>query len=187
MEVIDIGPIKRIAFPSDWLADSELNTGLMKMLCVHPPAHSDIEITFFQKMQGVNESAIRDFREILMLGEHKIVESGQELLKLAPIMGNAGNNQWSNKNSGRRGPNFRFSSGEIVPIQGRPVLKVKGSFMEPETKQLQNEYCGIFIDSGAENNIVHEVYLQVPSNYGFFQFEQYLKVFTDALSTLTWS
>jgi len=184
---VQFGSIKRFVLPDDWLADSEQNTGLMKLCCVHPRAHDDVEIAFFQKKQGILETAMQDFREILGRGDHKIVEAGDELVKLAPVMGNAGNNQWSNKNRGTRGPNFRFTMGEITHLQGRSVLKVKGSFIEPESKKAQNEYCGIFIDSGAETNLIQEVYLQVPSQYGYFQFERYLKAFSDALSTLVWT
>jgi hypothetical protein len=186
MELQNFGCIKSVAFPSGWHADSELNTGVLKMLCVRPEPNSDIEITLFQKTQGVSAAAIQDFRAALNQGEHKIVEGSNQLLKLSPVMGNAGNNQWTNKERGRNGPNFRFTSGEVVKIKGKPVLKIKGSFLEPESKQLQNEYCGIFIDAGTDNNLVQEIYLQVPSHHGYFQFEKHLKTFTDALSSLSW-
>jgi|688.fasta_scaffold453995_2 hypothetical protein len=186
MELQNFGCIKSIALPSDWQADSELNTGVLKMLCARPKADSDIEITLFQKTQGVSAESMQIFRTALNQGEHKIVEGSDQLLKLSPIMGNAGNNQWTNKDRGRSGPNFRFTSGEVTKINGKPVLKVKGSFLEPESKKLQNEYCGIFIDAGTDNNLVQEIYLQVPSHYGYFQFEKYLKTFTDALFTLKW-
>lgn len=186
MELRDFGAIKSITVPGDWLADGEINTGVLKMICLHPPAHIDVEITLFEKTQGVSESALRDFRKILALGEHKVVESGEELLQLAPVMGNAGNNQWTNKERGARGPNFRFTQGEITNINGKCLLKVKGSFLEPLSKQVQNEYCGIFIDSGADNNRIQEIYLQVPASYGYFQFERFVKTFTDTLSTVLW-
>ncbi|CAN5133540.1 hypothetical protein BH10CYA1_BH10CYA1_56650 [soil metagenome] len=187
MEVLNFGSIKCVVLPDDWSADSEQNTGLLKMRCFHPPAHEDVEVAFFQKTQGVPETAMQEFREILGRGPHKIVEGGEELLQLAPVMGNAGNHQWSNKNRGARGPNFRYTLGEITQLQGRAVLKVKGSFIEPQSKKPQNEYCGIFIDSGAENNVIQEVYLQVPSKYGYFQFERYVNAFSDALSTIVWT
>ena len=157
------------------------------MRCFHPRAHEDVEIAFFQKMQAELEAAMKDFREILTRGEHKIVEGGEELIQLSPVMGNAGNHQWSNKTRGPRGPNFRYTLGEIIELKGRKVLKVKGSFIEPQSKKPQNEYCGIFIDSGADNNVIQEVYLQVPSKYGYFQFEKYVDAFSDALSTIVWS
>ncbi|MBS1952954.1 MAG: hypothetical protein JST89_02150 [Cyanobacteria bacterium SZAS-4] len=187
MDVLNFGSIKSVVLPNDWLADSEQNTGVMKMRCFHPRAHDDVEIAFFQKMQGVLESAIKDFREILACGPHKIVEGGTELIQLSPVMGNAGNHQWSNKTRGPRGPNFRYTLGEIIDLQGRKVLRVKGSFVEPESKKPQNEYCGIFIDSGSENNLVQEVYLQVPSKYGYFQFEKYVDAFSETLSTIVWT
>lgn len=187
MEVLNFGSIKSVVLPNDWLADAEQNTGVMKMRCFHPRAHEDVEIAFFQKMQGVLESAMKDFREILTRGEHKIVEGGEELIQLSPVMGNAGNHQWSNKTRGPRGPNFRYTLGEIIELKGRKVLKVKGSFIEPQSKKPQNEYCGIFIDSGADNNVIQEVYLQVPSKYGYFQFEKYVDAFSDALSTIVWA
>lgn len=186
MEVQNFGAIKSIAFPSDWRADAEINTGILKIQCVHPPTHDDIEIALFQKNQGVSDAAIKDFREILLRSEHKIVESGDSLIKLAPVMGNAGNNQWTNKERGARGPNFRFTSGEVLSINGKRVLKIKGSFLDPESKKLQNEYCGIFVDSNDETNKVQEVYLQVPSQYGYFQFERHMKAFNDALETVAW-
>lgn len=186
MKVLNFGSIKSVVLPDDWVADNEQSTALMKLRCFHPRAHADIEIAFFQKSQGVGEDAIKDFREILALGQHKIVEGGEELLRLAPVMGNAGNHQWSNKTRGASGPNFRYTLGEITELQGRGVLKVKGSFIEPQSKQPQNEYCGIFIDSGSDN-LIQEVYLQVPSTYGYFLFEKYVNAFADALLTVVWN
>lgn len=186
MELRDFGPVKSISVPGDWRADEEINTGVMKMICLRPTASDDIEIALFEKTQGVSESAIADFRTILARGEHKIVEGGEELPQLGPIMGNAGNNQWTNKERGARGPNFRFTHGEIARINGKSVLRVKGSFLEPLSKKVQNEYCGIFIDSGADNNRIQEIYLQVPASYGYFQFERFVKTFTDTLSTVIW-
>jgi hypothetical protein len=185
MELAPFG-CQSIHIPTDWTADEEIGSALMRMRSFHPIAHNDVEITFFKKMQGADQESVKDFRELLNQPVHKIVEGETELLKLTPVLGNAGNNQWSNKERGAAGPNFRFTSAETRNVQGRPLLQMKGSFIEPETKKAITEYCGLFIDTGADRNPIQEIYLQVPSKYGYFQFEQYLKVFLAAVSSIVW-
>jgi hypothetical protein len=186
MELVEFGCIKRVTLPADWTADPELNTSLMTMRSYHPRAQDDVEITFFRKLPGLRAEEIEKFRRFLDLPMHKIAEGSSELVELTPVLGNAGNNQWSNRNRGAAGPNFRFTSGETIFIKDRLVLQVKGSFIDPATKKALNEYCGLFFDSGADKNTIEEAYLQVPSRYGYFQFERYLKVFMDAVFSIQW-
>lgn len=186
MDLVQFGCIERITFPDDWSSEPEQATALLRLASVHPAEHADVEISLFQKMQGVQTSEIQDFRDILNKPEHKIVESAEQLLLLSPILGNAGNNQWSNKTRGVGGPPFRFTSGETKRINSRTVLQIQGTFIQPESKESVNQHCGIFIDSGAERNLVQEIYLQVPCRHGYFQFEQYMKIFTQVLATVIW-
>ncbi|HEY9678046.1 MAG TPA: hypothetical protein V6C76_08545 [Drouetiella sp.] len=182
----EFGCIKRIEIPDEWIETPDQSTPLFQMWTFHPQSIEEIEFCVFQRRQGVTLEDMQIFRATLNKGEHRIEESGAELLALTPILGNAGNNQWSNKAKGIDGPNFRFTRGDVKMLNGRPVLYVTGSFIDPESKKSLNEYRGIFVDTGSDSNDVQEIYLQVAASKGYFEFEKFAKAYEKALATINW-
>jgi hypothetical protein len=184
MEYLQFGSIKRVVLPGDWIALPERNTAIMTLRSCHPRAHDDVEITFLRRRQEVVKPAMDCFRSTLAQPLHRITAPSEEIIAIAGAMGNAGDNQWTNKKRGE--PSFRLVSAETIQLKDRKVLLAKGSFIDPKTRKTINEYCGIFVNASADKRVVEEVFLLVPSLYGYFQFEQYARIFTETISSIDW-
>src|ERR1700733_5796113 len=179
---LQFGSIKRALLPGDWIAQPEQNTAIMTLRRCHPSVHNEVEISFFRRRAQIFEQAMANFRSPLAQPIHRIAAGSEEINALAAAMGNAGDNQWTNKKIGE--PPFRLANAETIQLKNRKVLLAKGSFINPATRKTINEYCGIFADAAADQRLVEEVFLQVPSQYGYFQFECYVKIFTEVIASI---
>ena len=186
MEYLQFGSIKRVALPDGWLAQPERKTPIMTSRSCHPVTTEDVEITFFRRRQEIAAQPMAALRETLARAVHRIADASEEVTSLSQAMGNAGDNQWTNKTHGSGGPPFRLVKAETIQLREKKVLLARGSFLEPTTRRAVNEYCGIFVDAVPDRYMIEEVFLQVPSRYGYFQFEQYLKIFTATISSIEW-
>jgi hypothetical protein len=116
---------------------------------------------------------------------HRLEEGTKVLPKISGLLGNVGNNQWTNP-KGLAHTGFRLGLVETIDLQTRNALLLNGTFLQPEDKKSITEYCGIFVD--VPNKLeIEQVYLQVPSTVGVLQFEKYKKTFMTLLRSVCWS
>jgi hypothetical protein len=187
MEYLQFGSIKRVALPADWIVLPEQSTAVMDLIACHPSIDEDVEMAFFRRREEVMIQAMDAFRATLAQPIHRIPDASEELVQLSQAMGNAGYNQWTNKAQGSGGPAIRLLKAETLQLKEKKVLQARGSFIEATTRKAVNEYCGIFVDALPDKRIIEEVYLQVPSRYGYYRFERYLKVFTATIASIEWT
>lgn len=185
MELSGLTSIKKIMLPQSWSARSERITQIMSIKSAYPSTHKDAEISFFKRRSALPPEDLEHFKDVLNQPPHRIADGEKELESISAVMGNAGDNQWTNRQTGYAGPCFRLINAETIAINGRRVLLVKGTFIKPENKQPINEYCGIYVNSVDDE--VEELFLQVASHLGYLEFERYLKLFLDALKTIEWN
>jgi hypothetical protein len=153
-----------------------------------------VTIEFFFRGFPLDEQESRVFRDILvapkMIFEEKqaVVPNRAEiesLTKLMEVLGNCGNNQLVNEQTGFRGPAFILHRMEVLPISGKNVMAVRGFFQDPEINKRANDFCGIFIDGSPNDKEcqVDEIFLQSSQQELYLQ---YLPVFKNCLSTIEW-
>jgi hypothetical protein len=186
MQISGFISLDSIQVPDGWQEDTERSSSIMLMKQFHPPDHPDVEITFFKRRKSIAPDAMAYLTETLAKSPHLVEQGGAEIVSMADALGNVGNNQWTNRQSGLNGASFRMLHAESTNLNGKNVLIVSGAFIEPKTKKAVNEYCGIFIPVEAPKAFIEEIYLQVPSKYGYLYFEKYLKVFRQSINTIVW-
>jgi len=186
MHISGFVSLDSIELPQGWLENTETSSPIMLMKQFHPPEHPDVEITFFKRQKPVAPNAMASLIETLDQPPHKIEQGGAEIISLTNALGNVGDNQWSNRQTGDDAPCFRMLHAETTDLNGKNVLLVSGAFIAPSTKKAVNEYCGIYVPIGNSKPFIEELYLQVPSKYGYLYFEKYLKVFRQTMKTIVW-
>jgi len=186
MQISGFISLDSIQIPEGWQEDAERSSAIMLMKQFHPPEHPDVEITFFKRRKSVAPDAMACLTRTLKEHPHLVEQGGAEIISLTDALGNVGNNQWSNRQSGNTAASFRMLHAQSTDLNGKNVLIVSGAFIEPKTKKAVNEYCGIFVPVEAPKPFIEEIYLQVPSKYGYLYFEKYLKVFRQTMNTIVW-
>ncbi|MDR3612040.1 MAG: hypothetical protein P4L53_00640 [Candidatus Obscuribacterales bacterium] len=186
MQIPGFVSLDSIEIPEGWQEDAETSTAIMLMKQFHPPEHPDVEIAFFKRRKPLPPDAMACLFRTLEQPPHLVEQGGAEIISLNDALGNVGNNQWSNRQSGLDAAGFRMLHAQSSDLNGKNVLIVSGAFIEPDTKKPVNEYCGLFVPVTVPQPFIEEIYLQVPSKYGYLYFEKYLKVFRQTINTIVW-
>jgi hypothetical protein len=186
MQIPGFISLDSIEIPEGWQEDAETSSAIMLMKQFHPAEHPDVEITFFKRRKIPPPDAMASLTRTLEQPPHLIEQGGAEIISLTDALGNVGNNQWSNRQSGDAAASFRMLHAETTDLNGKNVLIVSGAFIAPTTKKAVNEYCGIYVPVIEAKPFIEELYLQVPSKYGYLYFEKYLKVFRQTMKTIVW-
>ncbi len=150
----------------------------------------EVSLTLFYRGQPINTEASGNFRSALSTGTrvlfnpHDNIAETDTITSLSEAMGNAGDNQLVNFESGYRGPCFNLEKAEVQDLNGRKVLVADGRFKD-EHGNLTNVYRGIFIDANPTEAKcrIEEVFLQAPSER---LFAQYLPLFRQAIESIEW-
>jgi len=183
MDLTDaFGAIKSATLPPDWTSDPQKTTAKMSMKSCYSPNHDEVTITFFRRCDSVTPESIAVLHSTLSRAPQTIPDASKELIDLAPALGHAGNNQWASP----KAATFRLIQAQTMLLRMRTVLYIRGAFIDPNDRKGINEYCAVFVDVPNSDIAVEEVFLQVPSSLGIFQFEQYRKVYLQVLESIEW-
>jgi hypothetical protein len=86
-----------------------------------------------------------------------------DIKNLTEVLGTstAGDNQFVNslKPPDQRAPAFHLLSAQLIPVNGKTVLEVRGHFFD-QSGAKGKEYGGIFVSSGADGTSIRELFLQ---------------------------
>lgn len=197
--IVRQGAIKGMELPSRFEKGEEELGGMGNNWTIpyHPPGRKDVELTFHYR--GTPETGISATGCKLLLEKKphfifkrpekafKIRESVNNTLEaLAPILGNAGDNQVTNTNTGMRGPRFNVDKVETIDVNGKTVIAVNGFFHSYKAlDDLQTFYYGIFYDATPESidAQIEEFFYQAETKKAFTEFWE---DFYRALNTIVW-
>lgn len=196
MAVVSQGALKSMKLPTGWKTGEEVygQIGLNWKRCFQPDGADNVTITVFYRGRPLEPEPSTRFREALN-GEQKVLYAegnGEPLTQernllagLYEALGNTGDNQIVNHESGFRGPCFHIQKLEQECLNGRNVLAVEGWFRDEEDN-LVNAYRGIFFDASPEDTLckIEEVFLQARDRS---LFSEYLPSFHQTIKTITWS
>lgn len=199
MPILTTGAIKSMKVPEQFSEHAEQVGGYGPEHWSHSyrfPKQRFPEITFRYSGFPVQESAAASFRSALAEGARTIydindaaamTEANKKIVaQLSGILGNSGDNQVSNTQTGIDGPVFELEEMEVIVVQNRPVLRVKGYFRNLQSMEAHTYMHGIFIDASPKSKEckVEELYLQAfPQD----AFRRHLPDFAEVLSSIAWS
>jgi hypothetical protein len=117
--------------------------------------------------------------------QNKIHPQAEEIVNaLADALGNAGNNQLTNPQTGLGGPRFYLERMEILELNKKKVLAVHGFFHDSEMKP-QNYFIGLFVDAKPDQRecIVEELIFEAQTRE---LYEKYCGGFEKSLTSIEW-
>jgi len=190
-QVENFGQIKNLPLPQGWVeadrAGGQLNTQVHREF--HPQGANDVSISVFYRGAPIRENFGQDFLDVLNAhparnGPERL--SPDEIKKLSDVMdfNTVGNNQYTNDaaKGTREYHTFHLTAAETVNINGRTVLRVRGTFQDKDGLP-QNEYHGIFIPADPKGTQIEEIYLSAKTKGKLLLHE---KDFNAALKGLSW-
>ena len=199
MPILTTGSIKTMKVPEQFSEHGEQTGGYGPTHWSHSyrfPQQRFPEITFRYSGFPVQEQSAVYFRQVLDEGARTIYDAADSatisdgskkmVAQLSGILGNSGDNQCSNAQTGIDGPIFELEEMEVIAVQGRNVLRVKGYFRNLQSMEAHTYLNGIFIDASpnARECRVEELYLQAfPQDV----FRRHLPDFAEVLSSIQWS
>lgn len=201
MPVDQFGAIKSIKLPDSFARGETLYGGMGQnwRRSFHPREKKDsLEVSITSMFRGsptaVNDASI--FRKILAEPPRVIYSSDSrsshlchpkaQLLvsEMVDVLGNAGNNQLTNCETGVGGPRFYLQRMESILLNGKKVLAVYGVFHNSQMEP-QAYYCGLFVDSDPEREdcVIEELVFEAQTKE---LYEKYRSSFEKALATIQW-
>jgi len=199
--VESFGVIKSIVIPDSFRRGEILYGGMGRnwRRSFHPREKRDAEevsITSFYRGGAAAGSDSQILRELLARAPRQIFSSMESdkhpcppqtqylLSKMADILGNIGNNQFTNSETGIGGPRFRMEHMETIILNSRAVLSVCGVFHNSQL-QPQNYYWGIFVDARPEGKdcLIEELVFEAETKT---LYEKYRPAFQKSLTSIHW-
>lgn len=195
MLTLDKGAVKKLKLPESFILGEEEygGKGLNWRRQYVSRLGSGVEITSYYRGRPAAKVDSDAFRAVMSKPPHEIFLEGQTTEEQAePILqevwgalGNAGNNQITNKSEGLGGPRFHMVSCSTIDMNGRRVMVATGWFHGPDGA-VHNHYCGIFFDASPNEEAcrIEELIFQADSQQVY---DSYLPSFREALFTMEWN
>ncbi len=199
---VDLGTIKSINLPDSFAKGEVLFGGMGQnwRKTFHPREKKDaqdVAITSMFRGSPTLESDAITFRTLLRQppgvifsadenAESKMHPQAKHIVNaLADALGNAGNNQLTNAETGFGGPRFYLQRMETLELNKKKVLAVYGVFHNSEMKP-QNYYVGLFVDSRPDKKecVVEELVFEAQTRE---LYEKYRGSFEKSLTTIQWN
>lgn len=190
--IVSEGCMKAVKIPSGFQAKDQARGQIAlnwqtRFQASHRP---EVTLTLYYRGQPINETASKAFRDALaggakvLFAEHDNICELDTISSLSEAMGNAGDNQLVNVETGFRGPCCQLEKAEVQNLNRRNVLAVGGRFHD-ENGVLTKVYRGIFIDANPIESRckVEEVFLHAPTDK---LFAQYLPLFRQTIESIEW-
>lgn len=188
-QLSNIGPIKNLVAPPDWektcLRIPLPNHLQLPLFIFRPPvSKKDLEIGVFFRGRMETETDGRVFSSLIKRNQHiseKQTLTANEIKDLSPILDITGFNQYSfgNERSGFS-PDFHLRSAELIPLNGKIVLKVVGDFLTDQN--VDTYFYGIYIDADGTGRKIYEVFLRASDKEEFMQSLSEFKTMLDSIS-----
>ena len=174
MDILDIGPFKKISVPPDWRRSTvkipQANRGELPVLQLTMPGREeDLEIGIFYRGKLESEADGENFRALLQ--QHKSIDTAVTLTpgqirSLSRILDLTGFNQYTfPRHLTGYNPDFQLRSAQVFVLNARPVLKIDGEFRAeslPDTF-----FAGIYVDADNNGRKIYELYFKA-SERDFF-------------------
>ncbi len=202
MRIHQVGSIKSINIPDSFARGESQHGGMGRnwSTSFHPRDKRDQEevtiTTMFRGSPTLDPDA-RNFRKVLekpagiIYARQNVENEKSEQMAISTInsmvevLGNAGNNQLTNSETGLSGPRFHLQKMETMDLNKKKVLAVYGVFHNSEMKA-HTYYMGLFVDAkpDAEECIVEELAFEASSQE---LYDKYRNSFEKSLSTIEWN
>lgn len=195
MQIAGHGAIKKILLPGEFSEGKTTygGTGQNWSFDYYAKNNPEVTITFYYRGTSIHDDDALFFLRLLEKEPQQIFsadknshESVEQLIHgLAPALGNAGNNQITNKNTGMRGPRFFLASLQTMEINNKRALLVAGYFHTFEGSFSQ-AFRGLFFPAKntPDSCDIEELFLQTPSKESM---EEYASKFAQALASIEWA
>ncbi len=190
-EITDFGSLKRVIGPPTWVKVEEQlgGIGARQSQLFHPPETADVYINAFYRGLPIDKNGADYFGKLLTSS----VPAGttfpltpEQIRALHVVLGlnTVGDNQFTNNEpkGNRNYPVFHLASAELVPLNGRTVLRAVGNFQN-ENGLPGNEYAGILFPSKTQPDEIEEIFFQAPTRGKYLR---YLNAFEQTLKTVEW-
>lgn len=144
------------------------------------PSSADTSLRF-RSLLKEKDHLLFNSKSVLSSGTRSQSDPGLFFSGLIDLLGNAGDNQFVNKEVGLRGPAFEVAELRTQLVNERVLLRLGGIFGSGET----NFYEGVFYDGdpAAKKAQIEECFLLAPSKS---LFDEYVPCFESILHSFKW-
>jgi hypothetical protein len=188
--------IKSLQLPAGW-TESTPAVGIVTAVVrsFSPADNANVKMEIFCRGLPLSEESSKSFRKALKLAPKSLFDSESVdksavpdallISDLEEALGNVGNNQIANTETGCSRPPFKLERLDALIWNGKPALAARGWFYNVETNERFNAFCGFFIDAQPKGTTseVEEIYLQVRTESDYLR---YLPEFEHSLSSIEW-
>jgi hypothetical protein len=184
--VKNYGPIQSFTLPEAWRETSYPQETLVSRSMVTYSVSGDdtVEINLFFRGAPVTQKAAAAFQELLasVTGEREL--SGDEIIALEQVFGNAGKNQYTTRPFMGRNPMppFHLSLAKVTRLNGVAVALVWGNFQSAE-QAVGKEFYGLFVPDPRSPAMIYELFYQAEDKIKFLY---HLHDFEEALQSIKW-
>ncbi len=196
MKIENYHCIKSLKLPAGW-AECKAGSGFATRIVrsFTPPGSSDVKMEFFYRGLPVSDAAGKAFRKVLKQAPKTVFDHNnsnkptkaevQLICDLEEVLGNIGNNQISNTETGPSGPPFLLERLDALLWNDKPLLAGRGWFINPETGERRYAFCGFFIDANPNQAAcsVEEIYLEADKED---LYAQCMPQFEECLRSIEW-
>lgn len=194
MNTLSRGIIKEIALPENFDLSTEQSGGIGDswLLSCKSRRYDNVEFALFYRGTPCAADGVVSFRKLLeapkiVFNSNDTTDGDAGLIhNLSRVLGNASNNQITNKITGKHGPKFFLECLEVTELNQKNVLYVTGYFHGPEG-EVDYHYMGVFIDASPEDQKkchIEEVLFQAPD---MALFRKFMPDFSKSLQSISWS
>jgi hypothetical protein len=184
--------LKSLRLPSGW-EERKSGSGMPQAVTrvFSPTDHKEVRFKLFYRGLPLSTGSSESFRKALKLvpqvlfehnGKDKLTEYHKQIIcSLRDSLGNVGNNQIANTETGLNAAPFSLERLAVLMCEGKPVLKACGWFINPKTREHYNAFCGMFFDTSQNEHTctVEEIFLESETDDLYTkvlpQFEKYLQ------------
>ena len=161
------GPVECISLPGNWERRESDHLARGSLVEFAPKDGSSLLVTVLQTGRPLSDTSLATLRQVFDHQSRSNVPKAlttQEITSLTEVLGRTtlGDNQFSNnhRHPDPQAPAFNLISAMTSTINGKPVLEIKGAFLDDHGNP-QNYYRGILV-LGKEN-VMEQLYMQNPT------------------------
>jgi len=188
--------LKSLQLPPGW-EERKPGSGMPQAVTrlFSPTDAKEVRLKLFYRGLPLSKSSSEAFRKALKLVPKVLFDDSgtnessafarQTICSLRDSLGNVGTNQITNTDTGLNGASFSLKRLEALILNGKPVLKAFGLFINPTSGEHYNAYCGIFFDTSQNEQTctVEEIFLEANTKD---LYSQALPEFETCLSSIEW-
>lgn len=165
------GSIESITVPGTWKESRENSAGQGMLTRFSPHRDSQFNFAIFDDNRPIPATTQASLQQLLAQNHDLTVPKAltpQQINELTDMFDRSevGDNQFSNKIQppNPQCPVFQMSSAMLTSVNGRPVIEVKGAYVDQHGKPT-NHYRGMFVPG--EGIRVQQIFMQSPSKQEF--------------------